>query len=153
MSIRSRHRYQALAAVVVAGLLAAGCAQPSTERGSASGGGSTASTAPPASAPSSPTTTAPPLTSAPNGPTSAPPTTSPNGRAAVVVRGTVRKGVEPGCVLLDGQDKRAYLLIDGPNAQLKAGARVEVSGQPVDQIASFCGEGAALAVVSVRPLR
>jgi hypothetical protein len=71
----------------------------------------------------------------------------------VVVRGTVRKGVEPGCVLLDAQDKRAYLLIDGSTAQLRSGARVEVSGQPVDQIASFCGEGAALAVVSVRPLR
>ena len=136
-------------ALVAAGLLAAGCAQTSTGQG-ASGGGSTASTAPPATAPSSPTTS-PPVTSAPRGPTSSP-ATSPNGRGAVVVRGTIRKGVEPGCVLLDGQDKRAYLLIDGPNAQLQAGARVEVSGQPVDQIASFCGEGAALAVVSVRPL-
>ena len=133
---------------MAAGLLAAGCAQASTGQGSASGGGgSTASTAP-----SSPTSS-PPLTSAPNGPTSAPPATSPTGRGAVVVRGTIRKGVEPGCVLLDGQDKRAYLLIDGPSAQLQAGARVEVSGQPVDQIASFCGEGAALAVVSVRQLR
>jgi hypothetical protein len=143
MSIRSRHRYQALVSIVVAGLLAAGCAQSSTDQGSASGGGPTASTAaPPTSAPSGPTSSAP-----------SPPTTSPNGRAAVVVRGTVRKGVEPGCLLLDAQDKRAYLLIDGPNAQLRAGARVEVSGQPVDQIASFCGEEAALAVVSVRPLR
>jgi len=70
----------------------------------------------------------------------------------VVVRGIVRKGVEPGCLLLDGQGKR-YLLIDGPSAQLQEGLRVEVRGQPVDQIASFCGEEAALAVVSVRPLR
>jgi hypothetical protein len=149
MSIRSRHRYQALSSIVIvaAGLLAAGCAQSSTDQGSASGGvASTGSTA---------TTAAPPLTSAPSGPTSSapsPPTTSPNGRAAVVVRGVVHKGVEPGCLLLDGQDKR-YLLIDGPNAQLQEGVRVEVRGQPVDQIASFCGEEAALAVVSVRPLR
>jgi len=146
----------ALIAILAAGLLAAGCAQSPADQGSASGGGPTASTAaPPTSAPNGPTTTAPPLTSAPSGPTSSapsPPTTSPNGRAAVVVRGTVRKGVEPGCLLLDAHDKR-YLLIDGPNAQLRAGARVEVSGQPVDQIASFCGEEAALAVVSVRPLR
>jgi hypothetical protein len=149
MSIRSRHRRQVLAAILAVGLLAAGCAQSSTDQGSASGGGSTASTG------STATTAAPPLTSAPSGPTSSapsPPTTSPNGRAAVVVRGVVRKGVEPGCLLLDGQDKR-YLLIDGPNAQLREGVRVEVRGQPVDQIASFCGEEAALAVVSVRPLR
>jgi hypothetical protein len=71
----------------------------------------------------------------------------------VVVRGTVRNGVEPGCVLLDGQDKQAYLLLDAQGAQLQAGTRVEVVGQPVDQIASFCGEGSALSVVSVRPLR
>ncbi|HEX8861990.1 MAG TPA: hypothetical protein VGC06_23385 [Actinomycetes bacterium] len=69
-----------------------------------------------------------------------------------MVRGIVRRGVEPGCLLLDGQDKR-YLLIDGPNVQLQEGVRVEVRGQPVDQIASFCGEEAALAVVSVRPLK
>jgi hypothetical protein len=149
MRVRSRHRCQALVGLFVAGVLAAGCAQSPSGRRSASAGGSTATTAPPAG----PATTAPPLTSSPNGPTSAPPATSPGGRGAIVVRGTIRKGVEPGCVLLDGQDKRAYLLIDGPNAQLQAGARVEVSGQPVDQIASFCGEGAALAVVSVRTLR
>jgi hypothetical protein len=135
--------------MVAAALLAAGCAQSSTDQGSASGGGSTASTG------STATTAAPPLTSAPSGPTSSaasPPTTTPNGRAAVVVRGIVRKGVEPGCLLLDSRNKR-YLLIDGPNAQLREGVQVEVRGQPVDQIASFCGEEAALAVVSVRPLR
>jgi len=135
--------------MAAAGLLAAGCAQSSTDQGSASAGGSTASTR------STATTAPPPLTSAPSGPTSSapsPPTTSPNGRAAVVVRGIVRRGVEPGCLLLDGQDKR-YLLIDGPNVQLQEGVRVEVRGQPVDQIASFCGEEAALAVVSVRPLK
>jgi hypothetical protein len=71
----------------------------------------------------------------------------------VVVRGTVRAGVEHGCLLLDGQDNQVYLLLDAIKSQLQAGARVEVVGQPVDQIVSICGEGSPLSVVSVRPLR
>jgi hypothetical protein len=65
----------------------------------------------------------------------------------------VRNGAEPGCLLLDGQDQHVYLLLDAGNGDLRAGARVEVVGQPVDQVASFCGEGSALAVVSVKPLK
>ncbi len=127
-----------MVAAVAAGLLLAGCAEPSTERGSAAGGA--ASTAAPA-----PTTPpgSPPTTGSDKAPIS--------GR--IVVRGTLRNGVEPGCLLLDGQDKHAYLLLDAAVGQLKAGARVEVVGQPVDQIASICGEGSTLSVVSVQPLR
>jgi hypothetical protein len=143
MSIRSRHPYRAggrvtIVAAVAAGLLLAGCAQPSTERGSAAGG--TASTAAPAPtmAPGSP-----PTTGSDKAPIS----------GQIVVRGTLRNGVEPGCLLLDGQDKHAYLLLDAAGGQLKAGARVEVVGQPVDQVASICGEGSTLSVVSVQPLR
>jgi hypothetical protein len=119
---------------VVAGLLLAACAQSAEERGSMPGG--TATTAgPPSGTP----------------PGSAPPSTS--GAGQVVVRGTVRAGVEAGCLLLDGQNNHAYLLLDGAKRQLRVGARVEVVGQPVDQVASFCGEGSVLSVVSVRPLR
>ncbi len=126
-------------AAVAAGLLLGACAEPSTERGSASGGSASTVGPPSSRAPASPPTTAP-----------SPPSSS--GAGQVVVRGTVRDGVEAGCVLLDGHDKHAYLLLGAKNAQLREGARVEVVGQPVDQIASFCGEGSALSVVSVRPL-
>ncbi len=112
-------------------VLLAGCAQQS---GAQSGG---QSDSPPASS----TTVAParPTTSAAGGDT--------------VVRGTLRQGVEPGCLLLDAQDKQVYLLLDADPSTVRAGARVEVVGQRTDQIASFCGEGTGLSVVSIRPLR
>jgi hypothetical protein len=135
MGIRSRHPHRlAIWLLLVAGLFLGACAQTSTGNGGASGG--TATTLGP------PSSSAPPSTSAPG-----------KGTGQVVVRGTLRKGVEPGCLLLDGQDKHAYLLLDGPQGQLQAGSRVEVVGQPVDQIASFCGEGSTLSVVSVRQLK
>ncbi|HZD69045.1 MAG TPA: hypothetical protein VFA45_09065, partial [Actinomycetes bacterium] len=98
------------------------------------------------------TAPAPPSSSTPAPSTAPPPPTWTSGGGQVIVRGTVRNGVEPGCVLLDGQDKQAYLLLDA-QGQVRAGTRVEVVGQPVDQVVSFCGEGAALSVVSVRPLK
>jgi hypothetical protein len=137
------------AAAVMAWLLLAGCAAPPAERGSASGGAASTLGPPSSTAPGSPSTSAPAPSTAPP----APPTSAGKGSGQVVVRGTVRNGVEPGCVLLDGQDKQAYLLLDARRGQLQAGARVEVVGQPVDHLASFCGEGSALSVVSVRPLR
>ncbi len=118
-----------LMVVVTAGSLLAGCAQASTESGSAAGGASPTSTS-----------TRPPTSGhAPTG-------------NQVVVRGTLRKGVEPGCLLLDGQDKRAYLLLDGDRGKLRAGTRVQVTGEQVDQMVSSCGEGVALSVTSVQPL-
>jgi hypothetical protein len=137
-------------AVVGAGLLLAACARPADERGSAAG-------AAPTAGPSSSTAAAPPSTASPS--TSAPttvtpsPTTAGAGAGQVVVRGTVRTGVERGCLLLDGQDNQVYLLLDAAEGQLQAGARVEVVGQPVDHLVSVCGEGSPLSVVSVRPLR
>ncbi len=119
-------------------LLVAGCAQGSGAGGGAEAGGSTGSSA-----------TAPPRPPSSTGP-GRPPTTAAGGN--LVVRGTVRQGVEPGCLLLDAQDKRAYLLLDA-DPLARPGARVEVVGQPADQIVSICGEGTPLSVVSVRALR
>jgi hypothetical protein len=87
----------------------------------------------------------------------APTSTAPGGTVTsstgtLVMRGTLRQGVEPGCLLLDTQDRHAYLLVDIDPAKARPGARVEVVGQPLDQFASFCGEGTALSVVSVRAL-
>jgi hypothetical protein len=122
-------------AAVAAVVLLAGCAgEPGAGTGGRAAGSSASGTPPPSStAPGRPSTSA--------------------GGAGIVVRGTVRRGVEPGCLLLDAQDKRAYLLLDADPSTVRPGARVEILGQPVDQIASFCGEGTALSVVSARPLR
>jgi hypothetical protein len=137
--------------VVAVGLLLAACARPADERSGAPAGA--APTAGPSSstAPATPST-APPSTAAPTTATPSP-TSAGAGAGPVVVRGTVRAGVEHGCLLLDGQDNQVYLLLDAIKSQLQAGARVEVVGQPVDQIVSICGEGSPLSVVSVRPLR
>jgi hypothetical protein len=136
MAMRSR-RVRGLWAVVAGAavvLLVTGCAQ-----------GSVAGTGGQAASSSVPSATLPPSTP------SSPPTSGAGG--GVVVRGTVRQGVEPGCLLLDAQDKRAYLLLDADPSTVRPGARVEVVGRPVDRLASFCGEGTALSVVSARPLR
>jgi hypothetical protein len=115
----------AVAAVAAVALLLAGCA-----RGQGARAGGDASGAPTSTAPGRTATSA----------------------GTLVVRGTLRQGVEPGCLLLDTQDRHAYLLVDIDQAKARPGARVEVVGQPLDQFASFCGEGTALSVVSVRAL-
>ena len=127
------------AAVAAVALLLAGCAQG---QGARAGGAAPTSTAP---APTSPPPTRPPTSTAPG-------RTGTSSAGTLVVRGTLRQGVEPGCLLLDTQDRHAYLLVDVDPAKARAGARVEVVGQPLDQLASFCGEGMALSVVSVRAL-
>jgi hypothetical protein len=136
---RMRGRWAVVAGAAVV-LLAAGCAQERGAGGQAASSSVVSTTLPP-STPSSAPSTAP----------GRPPTSAAG--AGVVVRGTVRQGVEPGCLLLDAQDKRAYLLLDADPSTVRPGARVEIVGQPVDQVASFCGEGMALSVVSARPLR
>jgi hypothetical protein len=126
----------AVAAVVV---LLAGCAQ---QGGARSGGEAGGAPAPSTTAPT------PPSTTTPAGTQPVP------GGSDVVVRGTVRAGVERGCLLLDGQDKQSYLLLVGDPSTLRPGARVEVVGQRTDQIVSTCNQGGVtLSVVSVRPLR
>jgi hypothetical protein len=140
MTMRSRRTpgLWLVVAGLAVGLLVAGCAAESGARagGQASGPSTSSSTAP----------AAPTSGSAPGQ------TSTSVDRADVVLRGTVRRGVEGGCLLLDAQDKQAYLLLDADRSALRPGARVEVVGQRVDQIVSTCNEGVALSVASVRPL-
>jgi hypothetical protein len=134
------------AAVAAVALLLAGCAQGQGARAGGDAAGAPTSTAPAStSPPTSPPPTRPPTSTAPG-------RTGTSSAGTLVVRGTLRQGVEPGCLLLDTQDRHAYLLVDVDPAKARAGARVEVVGQPLDQLASFCGEGMALSVVSVRAL-
>jgi hypothetical protein len=136
---------------VIALLALAGCAEPSSGSGA---GGEAAPTSSPRQSPTTApmATNAPPTTSPPA--TRPPPTTTPQAAGdTVTIRGTVRKGVEPGCMLVDGQDGKAYLLIGQGAGKLAADARVQVVGQRVEQFANICGEDAALAVVSVTTLR
>jgi hypothetical protein len=124
-----------LAGLLLAVALLAACADPDAGDGGAASGGS------------GPTTTPETLPSPP------PPTTEPGsaGRRQLTAAGTVRAGVEPGCMLLHADRGPVYLLVGGDRSQLREGGRVQVSGQLAPDLLSTCQEGQPLLVSSVKP--
>ena len=117
---------RALAGLLLAGLLAAACADPAEDTGGGQGAAPT----------SSPTSTTEPT-----------PTTEPAPTAGeVTVTGTVSEGVEPGCLLLDG-----YLLVGGDRAKLQPGSRLAVTGRVDRSLLSTCQQGTPLVVASIEP--
>jgi hypothetical protein len=123
-----------LAGLLLAVALLAACADQDGGDGAASGG-------------SGPTTT--PETSP-----SQPPTTEPGsgGGREVTATGTLRAGVEPGCMLLKADQGPTYLLVGGDRGQLREGERVQVSGQLAPDLLSTCQEGQPLLVRSIKPV-
>jgi hypothetical protein len=119
----------ALAGLLLAGLLAAACAEPDrNDSGPGQGGATTV----PTTLPGNPPVTKP---------------TKPPGQ--VTVTGLVRQGVEPGCLLLDATDGKRYLLIGGEQAELPPGRRVEVTGRVDRGLLSTCQEGEPLVVAKI----
>ncbi|MEV4655378.1 hypothetical protein [Micromonospora sp. NPDC049301] len=96
---------------------------------------------PPTGAPATPTapgsTPRPPKS--PGGPTVPPPV------GAIELTGTIIRGVEPNCVLLDG-----YLLIGGPRDVLTAGATVTVTGRVEPDMMTTCQQGTPFVVEGAR---
>jgi hypothetical protein len=123
---------RALAGLLLAGLLAAACAD-------SGGDGAGAGQGPATTAPATPPTTAPPGSGAP-----APPA------GEVTVSGTVTPGVEGNCLLLEAQGG-PYLLIGGDRAKLRPGARVAVTGRVDRDLLSICQQGVPLVVASIEP--
>jgi hypothetical protein len=123
-----------LAGLLLAVALLAACADQDAGDGGAASGGS------------GPTTT-------PGTSPSQPPTTEPGsgGKREVTATGTVRAGVEPGCMLLKTDQGQVYLLVGGDRGQLREGNRVQVSGQLAPDLLSTCQEGQPLLVRSVKP--
>lgn len=81
-------------------------------------------------------------------PTTSPPT-SPSEGEEVLVRGTVQRGVEPGCLLLVTPG-REYLLLDAP--ELEVGKQYLVRGKTRPRAATTCMQGTPLAVQRADPL-
>jgi hypothetical protein len=86
--------------------------------------------------------------------TTSPASDHPSDLVKVLVRGTVRDGVEPRCRLLDTAQGQPWLLVGGGRdaARLVPGARVEVVGVHAAGQVSSCQQGRPLQVLSVRSL-
>jgi hypothetical protein len=132
-----------LSGLLLAVALLAACADTGAGDGEAAGGA--APTTNPTTAPRT-TPTAPPTT-----PTS---TTAPGspGRSEITATGTLRDGVEPGCVLLESEQGIRYLLVGGDRSKLTAGGRVQVTGLLSPDLLSICQEGQPLLVRSIKPV-
>ncbi|MEU8263529.1 hypothetical protein AB0C02_23250 [Micromonospora sp. NPDC048999] len=97
----------------------------------------------------SPDSTGGPVTPDPSATSSDP--AAPTGPAATspgttTLTGTVQAGVEPNCLLLDGN-----LLVGGPRQVLKAGARVTVTGHAQPDLMTTCQQGTPFVVEAVKP--
>lgn len=69
--------------------------------------------------------------------------------ARLRLRGTLRAGVEPGCLLLHADHGGRYLLLGTKAPRLAPGTRVEVGGVPT-RARTTCQEGTPLRVLWVR---
>jgi hypothetical protein len=127
---------RALAGLLLAGLLVAACAEPGSDDAGDGAGQGGAVTAP---------TTAPTVPDKRTKPTRL--------AVEVTVTGTVRAGVEPGCLLLEDQAGGRFLLVGGERAELAPGRRVAVTGRVDRGLLSTCQQGEPLVVASIEPAR
>jgi hypothetical protein len=134
---------RSLTGLLLAVALLAACADSGAGDGEAAGGAGP--TTAPGTTPTAPTTTrapAPTSTTAPGSP----------GRSEITATGTLRDGVEPGCVLLQSEQGSVYLLVGGDRSKLTAGGRVQVTGLLSPDLLSICQEGQPLLVRSIKPV-
>ncbi|MEU7872682.1 hypothetical protein [Dactylosporangium sp. NPDC049140] len=97
--------------------------------------------------------TAPPPSIVPPAPSAVVPSAHPSltlgsSQPLISVRGTVKDGIEPGCMLLT-TDKQTYLLVGGDRAALKSGATLTVYGTPEPELMSTCQQGTPFRVSRV----
>jgi hypothetical protein len=124
-----------LSAVLVAVLFAAGCAD-SSSTAQPGGAGSGSPSTPSASTPSEPS----------GGSSSAP---------AETISGTLIAGVEPNCLLLQGEGKPHLLIFADPTMKAKAtvGTTVTVVGTAKPAQMTTCQQGTPFLVTAISPTR
>ena len=119
---------RALAGLLLAGLLVAACAEPGSDDagdGAGQGGAITAPTTAP--------TTVPDERTEPTRPA-----------VEVTVTGTVRAGVEPGCLLLEDQAGGRFLLVGGERAELAPGGHRPGRPRPAQHLPAGRAAGGGL---------
>jgi hypothetical protein len=131
---------RSLAGLLLAVAILAACADQDAGDGGAASGGSDPTTAP-ETLPTTPTTPTQPPTTAPG-----------SGKSQLTATGTLRDGVEPGCVLLEADQGTLYLLVGGDRGKLSAGGRVQVTGMLAPDLLSTCQQGKPLLVSSIKPV-
>jgi Protein of unknown function (DUF5818) len=131
---------RSLAGLLLAVALLAACADRDAGNGGAASGGSAPTTAP-ETLPTAPTTSASSPTTAPG-----------SGKHQLTATGTLRDGVEPGCLLLQADQGTVYLLVGGDRGKLTGGGRVQVTGMLAPDLLSTCQEGKPLLVSSIKPV-
>jgi hypothetical protein len=136
---------RSLTGLLLAVAVLAACAD--TGGGDGGAAGATSPTTTPGTVPTVPTTSPP--TTTPQTPTTAP--GSP-GKGEITATGTLRDGVEPGCVLLQSEQGAVYLLVGGDRGKLTTGGRVQVTGMLSPDLLSICQEGKPLLVRSIKPV-
>lgn len=136
---------RSLTGLLLAVALLAACADTGGTDGEAAGG--TSPTTAPETPPTAPTTSPPATT--PQTPTTA---SGSAGKSQITATGTLRDGVEPGCVLLQSEQGAVYLLVGGDRGKLTAGGRVQVTGLLSPGLLSICQEGQPLLVSSIKPV-
>ena len=129
--------------LVLSAVLAAGCAGPAGDPAAPStGAGPTVPAPAPAAAGEAPAPSTGPVAPAVQ------PDDRPSPPLRVVATGLVKTGAEPGCLLLDSDLGRTWLLVGGDRAVLAAGARVRVIGERLPGRPGSCQQGAPLRVVA-----
>ncbi len=68
----------------------------------------------------------------------------------LTVRGEVHEGVEAGCILLQTDDDKLYLLLGGDRALIASAGRLEVIGEPQPDLMTTCQQGTPFQVTQVR---
>jgi len=68
----------------------------------------------------------------------------------ITVRGQVAEGVEAGCMLLNTDDGKSYLLLGGDRGLIGSGGRLEVVGEPQPDLMTTCQQGTPFQVSRVR---
>ena len=141
--MQARHRLMIVVLSAAALLAGCGTADEATAPGVSVSPTSDAASSGPADASAGATPVGTPSRSQPTPPAQP-------GLGQVTVTGNVVQGVEPGCMLLQADDK-LYLLLGGDRSLIEGSTRLTVKGTPQPDLMTTCQQGLPFQVTEARP--